>query len=402
MVQATISNKDRKGDLDIEATESLIPASSGAKDNAEIRNRSVTNTLHLDKKHKNAVCKDVPKGLQNIYIQLANLRRMWKRIVCVIIIIILALQLFTALSIWRDRQRVFQSIQKDDYAHVNNITDLSTKSSLITDRCYPGMKKKCFCEDPIEESSREGQRHWSKATNENMDRAKDIKSIVDVVFIGDSITEGWKGTSYGFEVGRKRDNIAEYESLFTLDGGGKYEGLVLGISGDTSANLLWRMNHGELPNALNPSVFWILIGTNDIGNNWCSPEVTLIGILRVVEELRAKKPGSTIVINGLLPRSFDKKHGFLMRKKTPGIETKSNPPALWHDIVVINEELKAYSAQHEGVEYFDASDIFLVDKSVSTKKLKIDASLMGDYLHPSAKGYRKWGERIVERLDLLI
>ena len=102
----------------------------------------------------------------------------------------------------------------------------------------PGKEKICTCGDPIEGSSREGRRHWSKASHENVDNAKDRKKEIDVVFFGDSITEGWKGTSYGFEEGRKKDNPAEYESLFTLDGGGKYEGLVLGISGDTVSNVL--------------------------------------------------------------------------------------------------------------------------------------------------------------------
>ena len=169
-----------------------------------------------------------------------------------------------------------------------------------------------------------------------------------------------------------------------------------------STNLLWRMQNGELPSALNPSVFWILIGTNDMGVDWCSPEATLIGILRVVEELRAKKPGSTIVINGLLPRSFDRKHGFVARKRTRGIDSKPNPPALWHDILVINGQLREFSMQHEGVEYFDASNIFLIDETLPVNKLQIDVNLMGDYLHPTAKGYQVWGEKIVDKLDQLI
>ena len=55
---------------------------------------------------------------------------------------------------------------------------------------------------------------------------------LDVVFYGDSITEGWMGTSYGFSNGRKEKNLQVFESFFTLEGGGKYKGLALGISGD--------------------------------------------------------------------------------------------------------------------------------------------------------------------------
>ena len=81
-----------------------------------------------------------------------------------------------------------------------------------------------------------GQRHWLKAAHFNTEAAASAASApgeIDVVFYGDSITEGWRGTSFGFPVGRKQTIPAVFSSLFTLDGGGKYEGLPLGISGDT-------------------------------------------------------------------------------------------------------------------------------------------------------------------------
>ncbi len=37
---------------------------------------------------------------------------------------------------------------------------------------------------------RQGQRHWSKASHENKDSISTIKDGADVVFYGDSITEG--------------------------------------------------------------------------------------------------------------------------------------------------------------------------------------------------------------------
>jgi len=139
-----------------------------------------------------------------------------------------------------------------------------------------------------------------------------------------------------------------------------------------------------------------------MGDKWCSPEVTLIGILRVVEELRAKKPGSTIVINGLLPRSFDRKDGFVMPNRPRVLDKIDNKPALWYDILAINSQLREYSMQHQRVEYFDASNIFLVDETLSANELQIDVNLMRDYLHPTANGYKVWGEKIVKRLDQLI
>ena len=79
---------------------------------------------------------------------------------------------------------------------------------------------------------RQGQRHWSKASHENKDSISTIKDGADVVFYGDSIVEGWKGTSYGFPNGRKANNYAVFKSLFSSEGGGKFDGILMGISGD--------------------------------------------------------------------------------------------------------------------------------------------------------------------------
>jgi hypothetical protein len=83
----------------------------------------------------------------------------------------------------------------------------------------------------MEPKDRQGRRHWLKTSHENKDKAAETEDL-DVVFYGDSITEGWMGTSFGFPNGRKEKNEEVFKSLFTLDGGGKHNGVTLGISGD--------------------------------------------------------------------------------------------------------------------------------------------------------------------------
>jgi lysophospholipase L1-like esterase len=144
---------------------------------------------------------------------------------------------------------------------------------------------------------------------------------------------------------------------------------------------------------LNPKVFWLLIGTNDLGVSWCSPEATLIGILRVVEEIRQQRPGTLVVVNGLLPRSLDRKNGFLYHS--------SNIP-MWNAIREVNAQLKAYCDHKKGVVYVDSTDLFLVDPTVPEKRLQIDRNLMNDFLHPSYIGYKIWGDSIIEKLNELI
>ena len=95
------------------------------------------------------------------------------------------------------------------------------------------MEASCQCENPMIGKGRQGQRHWLKTSHENSDSIISLKDDeVDVIFYGDSITEGWKGTSYGFLNGRKKDNLQVFQSLFTTDGGGKFHGIPMGISGD--------------------------------------------------------------------------------------------------------------------------------------------------------------------------
>jgi len=139
-------------------------------------------------------------------------------------------------------------------------------------------------------------------------------------------------------------------------------------------------------------VYWILIGTNDLGSG-CSAEIVLVGILRVIEELLLKQPQSVIVINGILPRSTIAANGYLLYNHS-----------FWKDIASINQALEQYT-QHRSkqLHYFDARDLFLVDASVKDEsQLQIQLDLMPDLLHPSALGYQKWGEAIVEKLKTIL
>jgi hypothetical protein len=75
---------------------------------------------------------------------------------------------------------------------------------------------------------------WEDVFKLNKQIAKsDIGSNVDVVFLGDSITEGWRGTSFGHTNNpRLQGNLEVFESLFSTEQGGKFDAIALGISGD--------------------------------------------------------------------------------------------------------------------------------------------------------------------------
>lgn len=253
----------------------------------------------------------------------------------------------------------------------------------------------CNCANPLEPKAREKHKTWQLAHDGNIRDAMNAFGV-DVVFLGDSIIEGWRGMSFGLPVASKRPNAAVFDTLFSERRGADFQGLALGIAGDKTSNLLWRMQNNEIPDTLHPSIWWIEIGTNDfLRDNYCSPEVVLMGIKRVVEEMRKQRPGSFIVVNSLLPRS-DADDGSLLNS--------NGKISVWQGILEVNRGLRNYCETFRNVVYFDATSIFLRQKpkTVGVDGQYIPQSLMADYLHPTAEGYKKWGDEIVASIHKLM
>jgi lysophospholipase L1-like esterase len=75
---------------------------------------------------------------------------------------------------------------------------------------------------------------WEKVYNLNKELLKSDKAKnVDVVFFGDSITEGWRGTHFGKETSKTQGIRPVFDSLFSSVLGGKFDGIALGIAADT-------------------------------------------------------------------------------------------------------------------------------------------------------------------------
>mmetsp|Transcript_10894 Transcript_10894/g.19053 ORF Transcript_10894/g.19053 Transcript_10894/m.19053 type:complete len:489 (+) Transcript_10894:147-1613(+) len=264
----------------------------------------------------------------------------------------------------------------------------------------------------VEESDGGNKR---KKTRKLKNRKLDSEQYdLDVVFIGDSITEQRQGTSMGKPV-TNYDGVKEiFDKTFTKSKGGEFNGIAMGIAGDTSANLLWRLMNGEMPYGLTPRVWWVGIGTNDLSMKGCSEEVVLLGILRVVEEIQNSHPNDIIVINSILPinRNEDgllehvgKHHeDVALKKKEKNLKdnemsTKRGHIDFWPSIVSINKELKKFASAHTNVKFFNADTIFVEERG-GGKYLKLD--LMQDPVHPNVSGYKKWNNMIKKKLHELI
>jgi lysophospholipase L1-like esterase len=130
--------------------------------------------------------------------------------------------------------------------------------------------------------------NWVKRHEDFVAEAE--KGSVDLLFLGDSITDGWRNK--GRAVWDK--NCAPRHALN------------LGISGDRTQHVLWRMENGELKN-LKPKVVVLMIGTNNTGKERdgkprnTTPEI-IEGVSAVVKGLRAKLPDSKILLLAIFPR----------------------------------------------------------------------------------------------------
>jgi hypothetical protein len=110
------------------------------------------------------------------------------------------------------------------------------------------------------------------------------------------------------------------------------------------------LQNGELPDTLDATVFWLLIGTNDLGADLCSAEAVAAGNIRIIEEIRSRRPNAKIVLNSILPRSCHigddiyKKCGFA-----------------WETAAKLNYWMACYAETSEHVEFFNATSLFLKD-----------------------------------------
>lgn len=181
------------------------------------------------------------------------------------------------------------------------------------------------------------------------------KGPIQVVFIGDSITDGWRGRPVWSK---------NYD---------KYNTLNLGIGGDRTEHVLWRVQNGEF-DGLDPKAVVMMIGTNNSG----SPADEIIaGIKCDVDAIHAKVPNAKILLLGVFPRS---------PKATDPVRAK---------LKEVNEAISKLDGK-DNVKYLDIGDKFLEsDGSLSN-------TIMPDYLHPNDKGYEIWAAAIQPTLDELV
>lgn len=180
-----------------------------------------------------------------------------------------------------------------------------------------------------------------------------------VIFIGDSITQGWEGEG--------KDVWAKYYA--------HRNAINLGIGGDRTQHVLWRLENGNLT-GLKPKAAVVMIGTNNSNGEDNTPEQIVAGVRAIVNQLRAKLPGTKVLLVAIFPRSenFSVQRGKLAQ---------------------INQVLQRV-ADGENVFWADFGHRFLNDDGTMPREL------MPDYLHLSKRGYEIWAESIEAQLARLL
>ncbi len=191
---------------------------------------------------------------------------------------------------------------------------------------------------------------------------KDIQNMngrIDLVFLGDSITDGW----------RNPPAVHLWKEHF-----GKYNPLNLGISGDRTQHVLWRIQHGELSGYF-PKAFVIMIGTNNMSSDF-EPQIA-DGVKAIIDEIEKQHPKAKILLLAIFPRG----------------PVAADP---YREKVNRTNELLAKFDDGKRVKYLDIGPKFLTENGTLTRQI------MPDSLHPNENGYKIWGDSIDKELEEML
>lgn len=230
----------------------------------------------------------------------------------------------------------------------------------------------CFCTTIVAE---ENDNPAAKKLNRDIDRHQQFlkrieksKGEGDVIFLGDSITHGWEG------------NQETWKKYF-----GEFKPVNLGIGGDQTGHVLWRITDGKELVNLKPKAAVIMIGTNNTGGH--SPDQIAGGIKAIITELKKQKPEIKILLLAVFPRG----NGGDADKETKTIPAEK----LNKKIDAINALISKF-ADGKTVYYKNINSEFLNSKG------GLSGEIMPDYLHLSRKGYELWGKAIQGDLEKLV
>ncbi len=203
----------------------------------------------------------------------------------------------------------------------------------------------------------------------NVDVAK--KGDIDLLFLGDSITDFWRNSGRGSATGDATPLAGKpvFDKFY-----GDMKTANFGIAGDTTQGVLWRLQNGE-GEGFSPKAIMLMIGTNNTSAR-NTPQEIAIGVAAVVFELRKDFPDAKILLLGIFPRG----------PANASVRTQ---------LAEINKIISALNDNNH-ITYLDIGSKFLAEDG------SIPKDVMSDGLHPTTKGYEIWAEAVKEPLQDLM
>ncbi|MCS6328752.1 MAG: acetylglucosamine-6-sulfatase [Nitrospira sp.] len=199
---------------------------------------------------------------------------------------------------------------------------------------------------------------WTERHDRTVARIR--QGQVDLLFIGDSITQGWE-----------EDGRPVWDRYYAAR-----RAVNLGYNSDQTDNVLWRLQHGEL-DGIAPKLAVVMIGTNNATIREDPPEHTTAGIQAILTTLRTRLPGTKILLLAIFPRGASAVNPFRRVNET------------------VNARLPALADQHQ-VFFLNLNRRFLDGDG------RLPPEIMSDALHPSLLGYRLWAEGMEEMIRKLL
>ncbi len=200
---------------------------------------------------------------------------------------------------------------------------------------------------------------WKDRQNSFNQRVSEVGKKAQVIFIGDSITQGWEGEG--------KDIWAENFA--------KFDAVNLGIGGDRTQHVLWRLENGNLA-GISPKAAVVMIGTNNSNGEDNTAEQIADGVRAIVKKLRTALPSTKVLLLPIFPRG-------------------ENPNPQRGKILQVNQIIQKL-VDGDNILWVDFGHKFLNEAG------QIPRDLMPDYLHLSKKGYQIWADELAKPLSFAL